>query len=236
MRKKILALLLATTMIFGVAACGKTPDNPDKPDNPDNPKPAETVYEAVTMSPDYATISDETLATYTTYYFDNQKGIDAATGLSEAKPKKSLDEAMNIVKNVKAGVPTRILFKAGSEWTGSLAIEGFEAAEETPLLVGVYGATDEEQYAKIKDGTRLITVKGSNVRVSGFDLSGPKKSKKGITFITSGSGATKNVVISGNYIHDINYDWAAYQEWLADPLREQYAAERGKLPHEIPKS
>ena len=233
MRKKILALLLAATMIFGVAACGKTPDNPDNPDNPDKPKPAETVYEAATMSPDYATISDETLATYTTYYFDNQKGIDAATGLDDEKPKKSLDEAMNIIKNVKAGVPTRILFKAGSEWTGSLAIEGFEAAEETPLLVGVYGATDEEQYAKIKDGTRLITVKGSNVRVSGFDLSGPKKSKKGITFFTSGSGATKNVVISGNYIHDINYDWAAYQEWLADPLRDQYADERGKLPHEM---
>ena len=229
MRKKLLTFLLAALMIFGVAACGEVEPKP----GPENPEETQTDYIEATMSPDYAEISEETLATYTTYYFDNENGVDAATGLSEDRAKKTLDEAMNVIKSVTAGVPTRVLFKAGSEWIGSLAIEGFEANEETPLLVGVYGATETEKYAKIKDGTKLITVKGSNVRVSGFDLSGPTKSKKGITFITNGSGATKNVVISGNYVHDINYNWAAYQEWLADPLRDQYADERGKLPHEM---
>ncbi len=225
MRKKVIALLLASLMLFGVTACNKTP----KPDDEE----VVTSYETVTKSPDYAKISDETLATYTTYYFNNSNDAsDAKAGTSKENPKKSLEEAERIISEVKAGVPTRILFKAGSSWSGELEIKGFEAAEATPLLVGVYDVSDEAKYAKIEGGTTLITVQGSNVRVSGFEVTSPQ-GKRGIVFKTSGGGETKNVVISGNYIHDVHYNWQGYLSWLEDSAQDKYAALRGKLPREL---
>ncbi len=166
MRKKVIALLLASLMLFGVTACDKTP----KPDDE-----VVTSYETITKSPDYAAISAETLATYTTYYFDNSNDAsDAKAGTSKENPKKSLEEAERIISEVTADVPTRVLFKAGSSWSGKLEIKGFEAAETTPLLVGVYDVTDDAKYAKIEGGTTLITVQGSNVRVSGFEVTSPQ--------------------------------------------------------------
>ncbi len=144
---------------------------------------------------------------YTTYYFDSNSGNDNSEGLGDDAPKKTLGAAVNIIKSVKADSPTRVLFKAGSEYSGPFTVSGFKAADETPLIIGVYGETEDEKYVKISGGVSAVEVVGSNVRVSGIEATSPNGSR-GFYVHTAEKGAMKNVVLTGNYIHDVNFKWA----------------------------
>lgn len=223
MRKKLLCLILSVCLGGCLFAC--TPDNPEE-----KPEEKATVYLDTTKASDYAEVTD--FSAYTTYYFDSEAGNDANDGLSETSPKATLQSASATVRRAKTDAPLRVLFKAGSTFNGELTLEGFTAAESTPLIVDAYGKEGEKQYAVISGGSTLVTVKGENVRVSGLELTSPN-GKRGINILTAKPGANKNIVISGNYIHDINYDWAAYQEWLGLEAQNRYADERGKMPHEM---
>lgn len=57
---------------------------------------------------------------YTTYYIDSVNGVDTADGLSESTAKKTLAVANAIAGQVTAATPTKLLFKAGSEFSGTL--------------------------------------------------------------------------------------------------------------------
>ena len=237
MKKKLLCLMLTVAMLTTIlSACGGNPDNGGNTDDP-KPDPAPeivTEYEDKTASPDYAAITD--FSAYTTYYFDASLGSDSNDGLTEETAKKTLKAATKLASKATVDVPTRILFKAGETFSGELTLDGFEAADETPLIVGNYGKTDEKPYAKIADGTKLITVRGGNVRVSGFELTNPNPSGDApiaIYVLTNKSGANKNIVISDNYIHDFNFDWDSYLGWLEEEEQADYAAYRGKMPEDM---
>lgn len=174
--------------------------------------PTETVYVDAVKSPDYATIS-ETI-NYTTYYIDAENGSDSNDGLSMDKAKKTLNAANVIVESIEADVPTKVLFKAGTTYEGTLELESYYANEEAPLIVSTYGETEEIPYAKIiapKDGCSIY-LKGDNVRISNFECTSEGgEGARGIYAITTRKGAAKNIVIKNNYIHDFNFRLGDYE-------------------------
>ncbi len=162
------------------------------------------VFVDAKKSPDYPAISKDIV--YLTYYFDSEGGNDTNDGLTPETAKKSLSAASSIAKSVTSSNPTKILFKAGSSYTGKLTFEKFKAEDASPLIVDVYGQTDEAKYCKITGlaNDSCIEVKASNIRLGGFELTSPN-GFRGIHVTTPSKGAMKNVVIHDNYIHDINF-------------------------------
>jgi hypothetical protein len=67
----------------------------------------------------------------TTYYVSNSSGSDSNNGLSQSTPKKSFAAGMAL-----AGTNTRILFKAGDQWT---VTSGISLPANGPGIVGAYG-------------------------------------------------------------------------------------------------
>ncbi len=174
--------------------------------------PTETVYVDAVQSTDYADISED--IKYTTYYIDAENGSDSNNGLSMDAAKKTLNAANVIVEAIEADVPTKVLFKAGTTYEGTLELESYYAKEESPLIVSTYGETEATPYAKIiaPDDGCSIYLKGDNVRISNFECtSNGGEGKRGIYAVTSRKGAAKNIVIKNNYIHDFNFRLGDYE-------------------------
>ncbi len=206
--KKLLTLLLALVLCPVFAGCGGPTTEPEPgPDGPgDDPvTPTETVYTAVERAPVYPEVDT---TGYTTYYFDADNGSDGNDGLSEDAPKQTLTAANAIVAATEADTPVRIRFKAGTRFVGTLQLGGFEAAEETPLIVDSYGTDGEETRAIIRGNANYLTcieVTAGNVRIMNLEISGPK-AQRGIYVNPTAEGAMKNIVIDGNYVHNINFN------------------------------
>lgn len=200
---------------FVFSSCAKQ-GNDDKQNNNSGSEETPFVNAALSMpqtSPDYSEIDE---SKYTTYYFDSKYGKNYNEGTSEDSPYQSLALINSIIaEEVTEDKPTRILIKAGSEYSGVLNIADFEAKEETPLVIGVYGVTDTEKYAAIinttKDFDTCVQVHGSNVRISGLEISNPD-GLRGMRVWADENGATENIVLSGNYFHDINFRWQRTDE------------------------
>ncbi len=158
-------------------------------------------YESVTYSPDYDEIST---ASYITYYFDSVNGNDANDGLSADTPKQSVAAANGVISGSNADEAVQVLFKCGSVYNTTLRVANFDAAEETPLIVGTYGKTESAQYATFSGAPYCVEISGSNVRVSGLEVTNPSATR-GMYVHTAKAGAMKNVVIRANYIHDVNF-------------------------------
>ena len=106
----------------------------------------------------------------------------------------------------------RIRIKAGSAYEGTLKVVrvpdiNYSYTYIEPLVIDVYGATQSEPYAKITgpSGGCCVEVDGSNIRISGLEVTG-STAYRGIWLNPTKAGAMKNVVISGNYCHDINFN------------------------------
>lgn len=178
-------------------------------------KTVDTEYADLDVSPDYPQILD--MSKYTTYYFDSQSGSDMNDGLSESAPMNSLDSLNELIAEIKAEEPVRILIKAGSEYSGTMKVSGFEAAEETPLIIDVYGESDEKRYAKIigPEKGSCVVVENGNVRISGLETTG-ENAYRGIYICPVREGAMENVVIAGNYCHDLNFRLSEVSEGLPE--------------------
>lgn len=191
-----LTAIISLCFVALITICGCTPK--------ENNIMTETEY----LSPQGAPEAEEiSLEGYTTYYFDADAGKDSNDGRSEISAKQTLAEAEKMISSV-AGEGVRILFRAGDVYEGKLTVRGFRASDEKPLILGAWGANNAERYVKIIGGVgeACLEIRGSNVRVSGFELTAPT-GIRGIYLNTEKEGAMKNVVIADNYVHDINWNW-----------------------------
>lgn len=195
--KKFLVFILTAVLAAGIFA-GCTPSEDDV--DPGIQEPVYT-YDEVSTSPDYAEVD---LTGYTTYYFDAENGSDGSSGLSESEAKRSLDAANSLVQTVTEDTPVRILFKAGGVWTGKLTLGGFTATAEKPLIVDAYGQTETEKYARIDGSHIALEINAGKLRVSGLELTAVT-GRNGIFVNVVTPGALTDLVISGNYIHDVNF-------------------------------
>lgn len=206
MRKKITSLLIASLMILGIAAGCNGNSSSDVSEGSGNSSVDLPSYQEVKLSPDYAEVDT---SGYTTYYVDGTSGSDANDGLSEASPKATLGWANQTISSVTSS--TQILFKAGSVYEGTLQVNGYTATKEFPLLIGVYGQTEEAKYARITSNNYCIEINKGNVRVSGFECTAPK-GRNGIFVNLTKAGATTDIVIKDNYIHDVNFVYSGTEE------------------------
>lgn len=201
MIKKIVSSLLIALLLVSVTGCHK--EEPTTTEKPVVEK-VNVEYQEVTSPSTYDAISES--IKYTTYYFDSERGNDQNDGLSQNKAKKTVEEANRIIAACVEETPTKILFKAGTKYTSTLKAVSFKAKAESPLQIGVYGATEEKPYAMISASPNCVDVSGSNIRISGLELTCPT-ADRGFYVYTTQSGAMSNVVIKGNYLHDLNFRW-----------------------------
>lgn len=169
-----------------------------------------TTITAPDTSPEYNTVD---LSGYHTYYFDGASGNDANAGTSESSPKKSIASAVALAKTATEQNPVRLLFKKGTTFEGKGTFEGYSATKEKPLVLDSYGSGDG--YPKFigtgvettvdKPDAVLWFTRG-NLRVSNLEITGPT-AYQGIIVQPKEGGVQENIVIEGNYVHDINFQW-----------------------------
>lgn len=199
--KGLISLLVLGCMMTG---CGDTSNNTS---NTEETK--KTVYQEIPSPDVYPDISDT--ASYMTYYFDSEKGNDQNDGLSENAPKQTVEEANRIISACREEVPIKILFKAGTKYEETLKVVSFKAKEDAPLQIGVYGETADKKYAVFSAAPNCVEISGSNVRVSGLELTCPT-AYRGFYVYTTEAGAMSNVVLKDNYVHDTNFLWEDLSE------------------------
>lgn len=199
---KIFPVTMAFIMSLSLlAACNKSPATPEEP----VVEPTVT-YQKEFSSSDYSEID---YVGYTTWYFDFDNGDNDNSGKSEEEPLKSLEFLNRKIRTASEENPVRILIKAGSSCEGEIVADDFSATAEKPLVIDSYGKTEENPYAGITGTTpkgAVVTVSCSNIRISGLEISG-ERSWRGIWVRPTTEGALENVVISDNYIHDLNFSW-----------------------------
>lgn len=209
--KRIFSMVFAIVLCSSVTACngtgmGSEESESESMESSSSIEEVKTEYVDKVVSPEYDEISEDIV--YKSYYFDSENGDDANDGLSVDKPKQSLQVANNLISTVEADVPTKLLFKAGTTYEGTLEIASYSATKEAPLIVSAYGRTEEEPYATIIGPNKgnCIVLKGDNVRISHFECTSEGGTGyRGIYATTSKKGAAENIVISDNWCHDFNF-------------------------------
>lgn len=198
--KKVLICVLGAIMCF--SGCTQPGEGPETPVDPVEPVPDER-YDEEFVSPSYAEVDE---SGYTVYYF-SAEGNDANDGLSESSPKQTVAAANAVVDALAENyTPTKLLFERGSVFTdGTLELTGYAAAEEKPLIVDAYGEGDRPAI-RLDGAAHVIYVTASNTRVFNMEVSN-KTGQVGIHVVAEAAGAMENIVISGCYIHDVNYNW-----------------------------
>ncbi|MDY2913058.1 MAG: right-handed parallel beta-helix repeat-containing protein [Candidatus Enteromonas sp.] len=205
------SLFLSLFLLFSLASCEGGNSSTDESisdsvaESQEVTPPVDPTFLGVELAPKYPEIAAS--ISYTSYYFDAEKGNDGNDGLTPENPKKTLGAASSIAKTVTADVPTKLLFKAGSTFQGKLTLERYKASAESPLIVSSYGVSEEFPYAVIKgnDNDTAVEVKASNIRVSGLEITAPL-GYRGIHVTTASRGAMENIVIHDNYLHDLNFN------------------------------
>ena len=225
MIKKLTAFALSVICVICFACCGGSNNSDGSSDSgssstgdSSSSEVVETTFEEIPVAPTYAA---EKTDGYEIMYFDSVSGDDSFDGKNEATAKRSLDAINYAISSVTEGKPTKILIPAGSSYKGTLAVNGFAASEEYPLIISTYGVSDTVKYATIEGEPDCVKIQRGNVRVSGLELTSIK-GLRGIYLTTANAGALKNVVIANNYIHDVNFD---FESGLPVSQRGQ-----GKLP------
>ncbi len=133
--------------------------------------------------------------------------------MSASAPKASLAAAVKIASTASETQPVKLLFKKGSVFEGNATFEGYQSTNAFPLILDSYG--EGEGYPKFV-GTGSETTKNTidavlyfkddNVWVKNLEVTGPT-AYQGIAFQPSSGGAFENILVEGNYVHDINFNW-----------------------------
>ena len=151
--------------------------------------------------------------TYTKYFFDSAAGDDGNDGLSASDPKASLAAAVEIASKASETQPVMLLFKKGSVFEGNATFKGYQSTNACPLILDSYG--EGEGYPKFvgtgSETTKnkidaVLYFKDDNVWVKNLEVTGPT-AYQGIAFQPSSGGAFENILVEGNYVHDINFNW-----------------------------
>ena len=201
----VLCAVLAVCCLPVVSACQTPSDNSsgNSSTGGGNP-PIEPVK--IERAPLYSAVD---LTGYTTYYFDSANGSDSNNGLSEASPKATLDAAETLAATATAENPVRLLFKRGATFSGNSVFEDYQSTAEKPLIIDAYGDKGFPKfigYGTDTDILPVMRVKDDNIRIMNLEITGPT-AYQAILVQADKGGVMENIVIAGNYVHDINFMW-----------------------------
>jgi hypothetical protein len=140
------------------------------------------------------------------YYIDSQSGNDAHAGVSSGLAWRSLAHVNHTV--FQPG--DRILFKAGTCYSGQLAPQGL-GAPNRPIFLGSYGAGAAPRIDG--EGRVADTLLLSNVafwEVSGLEITnlGPDRApwRTGVRVVTKDFGVMRHIHLQNLFVHDVNGD------------------------------
>jgi hypothetical protein len=191
--------IIGCQLLFVLFSCGgknNNPDNNDTENKPKEPEP-EIIYDAIPVPPVIASVDE---SDYTVYYVDSgSSGNDNNDGLSESNPFKTLEKVTNLVKNPK----TKILFKKGAVFSGTLHLENLKGTESKPFIVDSYGSGEKPTI----DGngrTSAVEIQDGNIRFRNIRVTN-SKGFRGIYVTTKVAGALKNLQITGCRVENVNW-------------------------------
>lgn len=151
-------------------------------------------------------VSARAAGTATTYYVDSCAGNDANDGTSPKASWKTLDKVSTKVFNPG----DKILFKAGDNWTGTLALQG-SGRKGAQNVVGMYGSGPKPH---IEGNGALAAVILQNVEywtISNLDVSNTAATatakRDGILVEAKTSGITNNIHIANCEVHSVDGDY-----------------------------
>ncbi len=142
-------------------------------------------------------------ATSATYYVDSAAGDDRASGISRTTPWKTLEKVN--AKVYRSG--DRVLFKAGSLWTGQLAPKA-SATAARPVIIDSFGDGPKPKIdgqGRVEDAIRLYNVQ--NIEIRNFEVTNHGSTaavRRGVHIFLDNFGTAQHIVIAGLYIHDVN--------------------------------
>lgn len=139
-----------------------------------------------------------------TYYVDADSGDDANPGTQRRKPLKTLER----VNRLKLEPGDRLLFKAGSRYTGQLKPVG-RGARKNPILIGMYGDGNRPRFDG--EGTCEATVYLYNmeyVTVEHLEVTNKggvaKPGRRGVKVHIRDFGTARGITLRKLFIHDVN--------------------------------
>ena len=140
----------------------------------------------------------------TTYYVDDSTGSDANPGTRMSTPIKSLEKA----NSIKLGPGDKLLFKAGSRYTGQLKPTG-RGAKGRPILIGMYGRGDKPRFDG--EGKVLDTVLIENmeyVTIENLEITNKGEKRRewqtGFKLSARNCGTLHDITVRDLHIHDVN--------------------------------
>ena len=144
-----------------------------------------------------------------TYYMDAAGGSDAADGLSERSPWKTLTR----VNKATFGPGDKLLFKAGQRWDGQLKLQGSGSAKD-PIRVGRYGEGAAPLIAgEGKEDATVLLQNGSHWVIEDLEVTntipGGKRrdGMKGVLVDASSGGVFKNITLRRLHVHHVSGNW-----------------------------
>lgn len=139
-----------------------------------------------------------------TYYVDSAAGNDANDGLAQARAWKSLDK----VNGMTFAAGDRVLFKAGSRYTGQLHPRG-SGKDGSPIVVDMYGTGEKPLIAAEGKFHEALLVENQDFwEISNLQLTntGPKREKYryGVRVRAWDHGTMRHIHLTNLYVHDVN--------------------------------
>lgn len=204
---RFLTVFLSAFLLFGMAACTDKTEDPESSESFENSGGFES-----SDDPKKDELTEIDYVGYTTYYFDGTNGDDTKSGRSELAPKKSLEEMSELAAKASGDRPIRILLKRGSVFDGKLLLGGYEATEEKPLVIDVYGDENDPIPKLIGTNTdtdtayAVVRLTEGNTRIRNLEITDPY-AYQGIYVKPTEAGAKENIVIENCYVHDVNFFW-----------------------------
>lgn len=137
-----------------------------------------------------------------TYYVDSEEGSDENDGRSADAAWKTLDKV-----NANQYAPgDKILFKAGTSYTGALVLTG-DGTEEAPIIVDMYGEGDKPAIHGEGQVRHTVHLKNVNyVTVRNLEITNNSTERKlltGVCVEASGCGVMQGIHLDGLDVHDV---------------------------------
>ena len=144
------------------------------------------------------------------YYIDSEGGNDSNTGFSPAQAWKTLDAVNG--KSFQPG--NQILFKAGTRYTGQLALKGSGAMigdKAQPIIVGMYGQGPKPRIDGQGQALHTLLLRNADYwEIRDLEITNhgptPVPERTGVHILCDGYGTMHGIHISALSVHDVNGD------------------------------
>lgn len=192
-------ILISILLLLSSGGC----DNKDEETSGKRPRPENVVYSEVITPPSITPIDE---SGYKTYYVDSKTGSDANNGLTPESPFQTLDKVSAMSKEPA----TKVLFKSGAVFKGSLTLKDLKGTPAKPFIVDIYGGSERARFEG-GGGEQVVLIQDGNIRFRNIFITN-KTGKRGMYIRAIEAGAIKNIEVTSCRFEEIN--WAGDADFV----------------------